>query len=131
MSSTSNQQNSIVSAIKSIFMGGIQYQAIAAGTSATSNNTAGAYEDSRMIYGFVSLQFVATGIDAADGVIKLQDSNDGSNWNDITGATITVAAGTSSNMIRYTAFTGKHIRANWAKGSNAAGTIAAVFTFKK
>lgn len=128
---TDNQQTSLISTIRSIFMGGIQYQAIASGTSASSNNTAGAYEDSRMIYGFVSLQFVATGIDAADGVIKLQDSNDGTNWNDITGATITVAAGTSSNMIRYTAFTGKYIRTNWAKGSNSAGTIAAVFQFKK
>jgi len=78
------------------------------------------------------MQRIANAVELmATNYIKLQDSNDGSNWNDITGATITVASGTSSNIIRYTAFTGKYIRANWAKGSNTAGTIAALFQFKK
>lgn len=123
--------SNIANAVRSTFLGGIQYQAIASGTAANANNTAGSYNDERMIYGFVSLQFVGTSLSAADGVIKLQDSNDGTNWNDITGATITVASGTSSNMIRYTAFTGKYIRANWAAGSNASGTMSALFQFKK
>lgn len=110
---------------------GVQYQAIPAGTAGNANNTTGSFNDSRMLYGFASLQFVGTSLSASDGVIKLQDSNDGTNWNDISGASITVASGTSSNMIRYTAFTGKYIRANWAAGSNVSGTISALFQFKK
>lgn len=82
-------------------------------------------------YKWISVQFIATSLDAADGVIKLQDSNDGTNWNDISGASITVASGTSSNMIRYTAFTTSNCRAVWTKGSNTAGTIAAIAVLKQ
>ena len=122
--------NSILVGILNLF-GGAKSQPIASGTAANANNTAGSYQDAGKIFTFVSLQFVGTSLSAADGVIKLQDSNDGSNWNDITGATITVASGTSSNMIRYTAFTGEYVRANWAAGSNASGTIAGTFVFKR
>jgi hypothetical protein len=122
--------NSILVGILNLF-GGAKSQPIAAATAANANNTAGTYQDAGKIYTFASLQFIATGLDASDGVIKLQDSNDGTNWNDISGATITVAIGTSSNMIRYTAFTGEYIRANWAKGANTTGTISAIFVFKR
>ena len=74
----------------------------------------------------LSLQFIAASLDQADGVIKLQDSNDNSNWNDISGATITVASGTSSNMIRYTSFASAFIRCVWTKGTNTTGTITAI-----
>lgn len=98
------------------------------GASAAANQTSAGFGSAR--YKYMSVQFVATSLSHADGVIKLQDSNDGTNWNDITGATITVASGTSSNMIRYTAFTADQVRAVWTKGSNTTGTITVTAIFK-
>ncbi len=55
-------------------------------------------------YKWLSVQFIATSLDAADGVIKLQDSNDGTNWNDISGATGNSYSPTSlSATIKYRA----------------------------
>ena len=103
--------------------------AVIASVTSTVNLNSSAFGTSA--YKFVSVQFLATSLDAADGVIKLQDSNDGANWNDVSGATITVASGTSSNMIRYTAFTGSVARVVWTKGSNTTGTIAAIGVLKQ
>lgn len=98
------------------------------GASGAANQTSAGF--GHMRYKYMSVQFVATGLDAADGVIKLQDSNDGTNWNDITGATITVATGTSTNMLRYTAFTADKVRVVWTKNSNTTGTITVTAIFK-
>lgn len=76
-------------------------------------------------YRWVGVQFVATNLNTADGVVKIQDSINGTEFNDITGASITVASGTTSNMIRYTSFTGKYVRVLWSKGTNTAGTMKA------
>lgn len=86
---------------------------------ASSNQSASTEIDLK----FVSMQIICTGLDHADGVIKLQDSDDGTNWNDVTGATITVNSGTSSNMIRNSVHTGKFVKAVWTHGTNTAGTI--------
>jgi len=103
--------------------------AFTTGTSGASNQTSSSI--SAPGYKWVSLQFVATTLDASDGIIKLQDSDDGVNFNDISGASITVTSGTTSNMIRYTAFTGSYIRAVWTKGSNSTGTVRSIFVFKR
>jgi hypothetical protein len=71
----------------------------------------------------VSVHVVAAGLNAANGAVKLQESNDGANWVDIAGATATLASGTSSNMLKVTAHTGIYIRVVYTKGSNSAGTI--------
>lgn len=102
----------------------------AAATAANANLTTAASNALGAPYKYVALQMNATGLDAADGVIKLQDSLDGTNFTDISGASITVASGASINMIRNTAFTGKHVRAVWTKGANAAGTFELLLMFK-
>lgn len=104
---------------------------IAGGTSASAANiTTSASNVLGASYKYVAFQLNATSLDAADGSIKIQDSLDGTNFSDITGASITVASGTSVNMIRDTAFTGKYIRAVWTKGSNTAGTLQGLLFFK-
>ena len=132
MSVSSDQSKSYLQKILSILSNTIisdKQEGIAAGTVATSNQTSSVFDKPN--YKWVAFQFNATSLNAADGVIKLQDSLDGTNWNDITGATITVATGTSTNMIRYTAFTGSFIKAVWTKNSVSAGTISGNFLFKK
>ena len=103
--------------------------AIPGGTNAAVNQTTTGFEKPK--YQLAAFQLVASTLDASDGVIKLQDSLDGLNWNDITGATLTVSSGSSSNMIRYTAFTGMFIRAVWTKNSITTGTILGNFLFKE
>lgn len=104
-------------------------QVIAASTTATVNLNSSAFGSN--YHKWIGVQFLATSLSHSDGVIKLQDSNDGTNWNDVSGASITVASGTTSNMIRYTAFTGANLRAVWTKGSNTAGTISAIAILKQ
>lgn len=86
-------------------------------------------------YKSFSFQFVVDGLNASDGVIKLEDSNDGVNWNTITAdgdeASITTASGSASYMIRcIDAFVSNYVRAVWTKGTNSAGTIKAIVNFK-
>lgn len=109
-------------------MSSTEATAFAASTSGTVNQTSTAVDATK--YKWIGLQFLATSLNTADGVIKLQDSIDGTNYNDIAGATITVGSGTSSNMIRYTAHTGKYIRAVWTKGTNTTGTIQSFWMLK-
>ena len=97
-------------------------------TSASSDYTSASFN--RPEHKELSFQFIAVGLNASTGVIKLQDSLDDINWNDITGASITVASGSNTNMIRYTAFTSSYVRAVWSKNTNSAGTISGNFLFK-
>lgn len=101
---------------------------IAASTTAAANKNGTTIDGSGFKY--ASFQLNGTSLSAADGVFKLQDSNDGTNWNDITGATITVQSGTTTNMIRYTANCGRFIRPVWTANSNVSGTIQVIATFK-
>jgi hypothetical protein len=71
----------------------------------------------------VGLQCVGTGLSAVDGTIKLQHSNDGVTWADVAAAT-TVAASGTAYMIAATVAPYVYYRAVWAKGANAAGTVA-------
>jgi hypothetical protein len=101
---------------------------VAAGTSAAASFNSSAIDT--IGYQYLSVQINATSLSAADGIVKLQDSNDGTNWTDITGATLTLAAGSSPNMIRDTANTGRYIRAVWTFGTNASGTLQMIYCLK-
>lgn len=48
----------------------------------------------------VSIHIKAASLDQSDGVLKVQDSNDGAGWVDVPSATITLNSGNSDNMIR-------------------------------
>ncbi len=72
----------------------------------------------------VHVVVVATGLNTSDGIIKLQDNIAGSGtFDDISGATLTLQAGTTQNVFRVNGFTGKYLVVNWAKGTNSAGTL--------
>ena len=71
----------------------------------------------------VALQCVATGIDKADGTITLQKSVDGLSFGNVSSAT-TVAAAATTYIVEDEPASCAYYRAVWAKGSNAAGTVA-------
>lgn len=102
---------------------------LAALTEANQNRTSSTLGGKRASTN-VSVQLIASSLNAADGVFKLQDSVDNENWNDISGASITVASGASSNMIRYTAWTSPYLRAVWTKNSVTQGNIKIVASTK-
>lgn len=101
----------------------------ATGTVATNNITSDPQPG--MSFNWAALQLIAVNFNTADATIKLQDSIDGLNWNDVDGATITIASGGSSNIIRYTNFATGYIRAVFSKGTNSAGTLSAILFFKE
>jgi len=73
----------------------------------------------------IEVHAVWTGLDAADAVVKLQTSNDGTNWADVTGATITLATTpASSDFINYLRHGGEFIRWDYDPGTVTAGTLA-------
>lgn len=81
-------------------------------------------------YSMAAVQFIGASLDTNDGVIKLQDSLDGSNWNDISGMSLTITAGASVNMLRVPNLTGAYLRAVWTKGTNTTGTVTAKIILK-
>lgn len=74
-------------------------------------------------YKYIGVQVNATGLNTADSVVKLQDSIDGTNFIDITGATLTLSSGSSNNMFRVTNLIGRKIKVVFTKGTNSAGTL--------
>lgn len=103
---------------------------IPAATSANANiNT----EDMNMsLYQFAYVQILTAGLNASDGVFKLQDSQDNTNWHDIAGATVTVLAANPSHVIRVTTpIVATYLRGVWTKGTVSAGTINVIVNFKK
>lgn len=120
--------NKLDSIFQAVYVTTLQATAVSSQT-ANANYTSAAYGTAR--YTMAALQFVCTTCSAADGVVKIMDSIDGTNYNDISGATITVASGTTSNMIRYTAFTGNFLKVVWDKGSNTTGTLVGTLLFKR
>ena len=78
----------------------------------------------------VSIQIIATTLDAATSTIQIQDSNDNENWSDITGALITLDAGSSVNKINIFSFAGRFIRAVLTVNSTTSGTITVTLVAK-
>lgn len=78
---------------------------------------------------FISVQINAAGLDQADGVLKLQGSNDKDKWKDL-GISVTLGSGTSNELLEVTNFASRFLRADWAKGTNAAGTIELILHAK-
>lgn len=67
---------------------------------------------------------VATGLNTNDGIVKIQDNILGTGaFDDISGASLTLQAGTTQNTFRINGFTGRYLVVNWAKTTNSAGTL--------
>ena len=69
----------------------------------------------------VAVQFVWSGLDATDGVLKTQWSIDDTNWEDSQSYTIATASG--SHILSDDGFTAHMFRVAYASGANSAGTI--------
>lgn len=74
--------------------------------------------------GYMSYQINFTGLDATDGVVNCQYSNDGVNWDAIPGLTETVTSANESVHFNINAINHAFYRITWAAGSNTAGTFA-------
>jgi len=68
---------------------------------------------------------------AGTGALKLQESNNGTTWDDIAGATISVTGATGHGTIRLANnIVTKFIKVNYAHGTVSAGTVSANFHAK-
>jgi hypothetical protein len=78
----------------------------------------------------LSCQVVWSGFDASNSVFKMQVSNDGSNWDDVSGLTETVGSAAGSTTFRDTDFLEKEARLNYTKNSVTTGTVNAYIVVK-
>lgn len=68
-----------------------------------------------------------TSFSAADATVKLQHSNDNTNWTDVTDGSITIASGTASQTLTPITLLGtRYLRIVYTKNTNAAGTITVI-----
>lgn len=79
---------------------------------------------------YVGVQAVAAALTHNDGVLKLQDSIDGANWEDVPTATKTFTSPADSVIFRITNHSAKHMRVVYTKGSNTAGTVDVTYQCK-
>lgn len=109
---------------------GFKITLIDAGTSANANINTEAMDVN--LYQFAYVQILTASLNASDGVFKLQDSNDGTNWHDIAGATVTVLSAAPSHIIRVTTpIVATYLRGVWTKNTVNAGTINVIVSLKK
>lgn len=80
---------------------------------------------------YAGVQVNGTGLNASDGVIKVQDSIDGENFVDINSANVTLTSGDTSNIIHITNFAGRYLRVIWTKGANSEGTLDVFYCAKR
>ena len=78
----------------------------------------------------MTFQVIAVGFDAADAVVKLMHSNDGTNFIDITGASLTIASGSSTPMSDIITNIGTtYYAVDFDEGTNSAGTVKVILSF--
>lgn len=73
--------------------------------------------------GAFSYQAEATGMDAADGVLSVEYSNDGENFEQVPNLSEAVAIGASSVHFNINVINHLFYRLRWVAGSNTAGSI--------
>ena len=77
-----------------------------------------------------SVQYVWSGASATNATIKLQQSNNGTNWHDISGSSVTVAAASGAGLVEMSGITTALIRAVFTRNAETTGTITAHFMLK-
>lgn len=92
------------------------------GTKTISNGAFDSYEFGEDSTG--CFQVVATGLDAGDGTVYLQQSNDNENWDNI-GISETLPSGSSSVTLDPTPMAGRYGRVRMTKGTNTTGELYA------
>lgn len=77
--------------------------------------------------GTLSMQVNATSFNASDATVKVQHSNDKTNWVDITDGSLTIASGTSTQILAPVVYlSARYHRVVYTKNSNSAGTIQVI-----
>lgn len=77
-----------------------------------------------------SIGILWSGASAVDGVVKMQYSLDGTNWDDISGVSHTLGAAAGYKILNMTSLAVPYVRVNYNKGTNAAGTLTIRSMFK-
>lgn len=77
-------------------------------------------------------QVTWSGADQVDATVKAQESNDGSNWTDISGKTATLDAASGSKTVRLAPadLLGAYVRLVFDNGTCAAGTLTVKYFFQ-
>ena len=103
---------------------------------ATSNQTGSAIDTGGLFMkcGNIGVQAVGTGLSTSDSTITIQQSNNGTNWDNVLdggGAvfTITMASGSTSQSQVLSNMAMGFLRGVYTKNTNAAGTISLTFNF--
>lgn len=98
-------------------------------TAATADITGGTFEVRKgNAQGNIGMQVIGTGLNSADSSVKIQQSNDGVNWLDLAGSSLTLAAGTATQITTpITNCAMAYYRVNFAHGTNSAGTVQVIF----
>lgn len=73
--------------------------------------------------GAISFQAVATGLDAADGVLEIEYSNDRVNFEQVPNLTATLPSGDGQTHLNINTINHRYYRIKWTAGSNTAGSI--------
>ena len=72
-----------------------------------------------------------TSFNAADATVKLQHSNDNTNWENVTDGSITIASGTATQSLTpITNIAMRYYRIVYTKNSNSAGTITVIINIQ-
>lgn len=73
-----------------------------------------------------------SGADQTDATVKAQESNDGSNWTDISGATATLNAASGTKVVRMTRdnILGAYVRIVFDNGTCGAGSLTVKYFFQ-
>jgi len=98
--------------------------AIDADTSVNSSNVVVSNHD----LGHVSLHW--SGASHTDATMKLQRSNDGTNWVDVPSSSMTLGAAAGTDDIALDNIGFAFIRSVYVKGSNTSGSVSLLFVFK-
>jgi hypothetical protein len=78
----------------------------------------------------LGVQVNATSLNSADAVVKVQHSNDNVNFADVTDASLTLASGTSTQILSpITNIGSRYYRVVFTKNTNSAGSLTVIFNF--
>jgi hypothetical protein len=77
-----------------------------------------------------SCQVAWSGANAVNAAVKLQSSHDGTNWDDVPSASVTLGTPSGSQSMQFTDVLYPWARLVYTKGGNSAGTMTTRYLFK-
>lgn len=75
----------------------------------------------------LSFSATSTGFNQADATVKLQHSNDASNWADVTDGSVTMASGSATSVLTPVVdIAMRYYRCVFTKNTNSAGSVVVI-----